>query len=252
MGRLAVAMRENEHRLRFLGFNTHLEERSCSPSRRCSPASPEPCSNRQRGEQLQDLQCQASANVVVHTFIGGAACSSGPRSEPRSRLLRAGHPDLTRSWLLYQGLIFVLVMLFVPDGIGGLVSACAPTARRCDRASRRPYAVRRDRLLISRASCSRSTVYVLLSDANLANGVLPAAASALPAVQLELDMSPLTWSLSAAPHSRRRAPAVREAPDGIGMEFGRSMRASDEPRRRTCLVLRDLPSRSPRPPSSGA
>ena len=24
--------------------------------------------------------------------------------------------------LLYQGLIFVLVMLFVPDGIGGLVS----------------------------------------------------------------------------------------------------------------------------------
>jgi len=30
--------------------------------------------------------------------------------------------DLTRSWLLYQGLIFVIVMLFVPDGIGGLIS----------------------------------------------------------------------------------------------------------------------------------
>ena len=33
--------------------------------------------------------------------------------------------DLTRSWLLYQGLIFVIVMLFVPDGIGGLISAHA-------------------------------------------------------------------------------------------------------------------------------
>ena len=29
--------------------------------------------------------------------------------------------DLTRSWLLYQGLIFVLVMLFAPQGLGGLV-----------------------------------------------------------------------------------------------------------------------------------
>jgi branched-chain amino acid transport system permease protein len=30
--------------------------------------------------------------------------------------------DLTRSWLLYQGLIFVLVMLFMPQGLGGIVS----------------------------------------------------------------------------------------------------------------------------------
>jgi branched-chain amino acid transport system permease protein len=30
--------------------------------------------------------------------------------------------DLTRSWLLYQGVIFVIIMLFVPDGIGGLIS----------------------------------------------------------------------------------------------------------------------------------
>jgi len=37
--------------------------------------------------------------------------------------------DLTRSWLLYQGLIFVIVMLFVPDGIGGLISMHARRLR---------------------------------------------------------------------------------------------------------------------------
>ena len=36
--------------------------------------------------------------------------------------------DLTRSWLLYQGLVFVIVMLFVPDGIGGLISAARAPA----------------------------------------------------------------------------------------------------------------------------
>ena len=37
--------------------------------------------------------------------------------------------DLTRSWLLYQGLIFVIVMLFVPDGIGGLISTAKDQLR---------------------------------------------------------------------------------------------------------------------------
>jgi branched-chain amino acid transport system permease protein len=33
--------------------------------------------------------------------------------------------ELTRSWLLYQGVVFVLVMLFAPRGIGGIVEAHA-------------------------------------------------------------------------------------------------------------------------------
>ena len=33
--------------------------------------------------------------------------------------------DITRSWLLYQGILFVLVMLFVPDGLVGLVQRAA-------------------------------------------------------------------------------------------------------------------------------
>ena len=37
--------------------------------------------------------------------------------------------DLTRSWLLYQGLIFVLVMLFAPQGLGGLVALHARKVR---------------------------------------------------------------------------------------------------------------------------
>ncbi|EJO27544.1 inner-membrane translocator [Achromobacter marplatensis] len=37
--------------------------------------------------------------------------------------------DITRSWLLYQGVLFVLVMLFVPDGLVGLVQRAAKSLR---------------------------------------------------------------------------------------------------------------------------
>src|SRR5258705_9583284 len=63
---------------------------------------------------------QASANVVLQTFIGGAGTFFGPALGAALMTFFARvTSDLTRSWLLYQGLIFVLVMLFAPNGIGG-------------------------------------------------------------------------------------------------------------------------------------
>ena len=60
---------------------------------------------------------------MLQTFIGGAGTFFGPALGAASMTFFARvTSDLTRSWLLYQGLLFVLVMLFVPDGIGGLIS----------------------------------------------------------------------------------------------------------------------------------
>ena len=38
--------------------------------------------------------------------------------------------DATRSWLLYQGMLFVLVMMFLPTGLTGLFDAAARLASR--------------------------------------------------------------------------------------------------------------------------
>jgi len=61
--------------------------------------------------------------VVLQTFIGGAGTFFGPAFGAAVMTFFARvTSDLTRSWLLYQGLIFVLVMLFMPEGLGGIVS----------------------------------------------------------------------------------------------------------------------------------
>ena len=65
----------------------------------------------------------SSANVVLQTFIGGSGTFFGPALGAAVMTFFARvTSDLTRSWLLYQGLIFVLVMLFMPEGLGGVVS----------------------------------------------------------------------------------------------------------------------------------
>jgi branched-chain amino acid transport system permease protein len=112
--------------------------------------------------------------------------------------------DLTRSWLLYQGLIFVLVMLFVPDGIGGLVSM---HARRLNGGAIKhlvlPYllCVAIGLLIIAGVVFTVESVYVLLSDAYFAQR--RAAGGVVVPYQLfkwKFDpLSPLTWSLSVVP-----------------------------------------------------
>jgi len=56
-------------------------------------------------------------------YIGGAGTFFGPAFGAAVMTFFARvTSDLTRSWLLYQGLIFVLVMLFMPQGLGGIIS----------------------------------------------------------------------------------------------------------------------------------
>jgi len=124
MGRLAVAMRENEHRVRFLGFNTHLARTLVfAISAMFTGVAGALLAIANEASNYTIFSAQASANVVLQTFIGGAGTFLGPALGAAVMTFFARvTSDLTRSWLLYQGLIFVLVMLFMPDGFGGLIS----------------------------------------------------------------------------------------------------------------------------------
>jgi branched-chain amino acid transport system permease protein len=64
-----------------------------------------------------------SGHTAFRTFIGGAGTFFGPAFGAAVMTFFARvTSDLTRSWLLYQGLIFVMVMLFMPEGLGGIVA----------------------------------------------------------------------------------------------------------------------------------
>jgi branched-chain amino acid transport system permease protein len=124
VGRLALALRDNEQRVRFLGFNAHVA-RTLIFAISCLFAGVAGAllAIANEGANYTIFSAQASANVVLQTFIGGAGTFFGPALGAIIMTFFARvTSDLTRSWLLYQGLIFVLVMLFAPQGLGGLVA----------------------------------------------------------------------------------------------------------------------------------
>jgi branched-chain amino acid transport system permease protein len=131
LGRLALALRDNEHRVRFLGFDTR-KARTLIFAISCMFAGVAGGLLAMTNESANYtvFAGQVSANVVLQTFIGGAGTFFGPALGAAVMTYFARvTSDLTRSWLLYQGLVFVLVMLFAPGGLGGIVSLHARKVR---------------------------------------------------------------------------------------------------------------------------
>ena len=132
MGRLTFALRENGHRLQFLGYNVHrLRVLVFALSAMFSGIA--------GGLQALNLESanyvlfdmHYSAEVVLNTYIGGVNVFLGPvLGAALMTFFGNAASDLTQSWLLYQGLLFVLVMMFMPSGLAGLVLAWSAQIRR--------------------------------------------------------------------------------------------------------------------------
>ena len=170
MGRLALAVRDNEHRVRFLGFNTHgAKTLIFAISTMFTGVAGALLAIANEATNYTIFSAQASANVVLQTFIGGAGTFLGPALGAAVMTFFARvTSDLTRSWLLYQGLVFVIVMLFVPDGIGGLISVHARRLRaRAFKHLTLPYLVCLvvGVLLLGGVVFTVESVHVVLSDA---------------------------------------------------------------------------------------
>ncbi|WP_417672169.1 branched-chain amino acid ABC transporter permease [Roseibium sp.] len=143
-GRLTLALRDNEQRVRFLGYNAHASKVivfAVSAMFSGIAGGLLAISNETANYAL--FSSHISAQVVLQTFVGGATIFLGPVIGAVSFTLFAYLiSDLTRSWLFYQGLIFVLVMLYAPTGIGGVVQHHLRNVRKRDWASLAgPYAV---------------------------------------------------------------------------------------------------------------
>ncbi len=133
-GRLTLALRDNEQRVRFLGYNVHATKVivfAVSAMFSGVAGSLLAISNETANYTL--FTTQASAQVVLYTFVGGSTIFFGPAIGAAIFTLFAYLiSDATRSWLLYQGLIFVLVMLYAPTGIGGVVQTHVHNWKRLD------------------------------------------------------------------------------------------------------------------------
>lgn len=131
-GRLALGLRENSHRLRFLGYDVHrLSVLVFSISAMfCGIAGGLQVLNNEAANYSL-FEGTLSAAVVLNTYIGGVKVFLGP-ALGASIMTFFGYAisDLTQSWLLYQGILFVLVMLFMPAGLAGMFEALGQARQR--------------------------------------------------------------------------------------------------------------------------
>jgi branched-chain amino acid transport system permease protein len=122
LGRLTLGLRENGHRLRFLGYDTHrLSVIVFAISAMFSgiAGSLQVVNNEAANYAVFDPSL--SAAVVLNTYIGGVKVFLGPAlGAALMTFFGYAISDVTQSWLLYQGTLFVLVMMFMPTGLAGL------------------------------------------------------------------------------------------------------------------------------------
>ncbi|RJG03926.1 branched-chain amino acid ABC transporter permease [Noviherbaspirillum sedimenti] len=122
MGRLTYGLRENSHRLRFLGYNVHglgVSVFAISAMFSGIAGGLQVINNESANYVLFDPSL--STAVVLNTYIGGVNVFLGPAlGAALMTFFGYAVSDLTRSWLLYQGILFVLVMMYMPTGLAGL------------------------------------------------------------------------------------------------------------------------------------
>lgn len=121
-GRLTLALRENAHRLRFLGYNVHglgVSAFAISGLFSGLAGALQVLSNESANYVVFDAG--VSAAVVLNSYIGGVTAFFGPAlGAALMTLFGYAASDATQAWLLYQGVIFVMVMMFMPQGLAGL------------------------------------------------------------------------------------------------------------------------------------
>ncbi|WP_149136093.1 branched-chain amino acid ABC transporter permease [Cupriavidus campinensis] len=128
LGRIANAVRDNPERVEFIGYNTQrvrflvviLSAFFAGIAGALSAINFEIVS-------AENVSAVRSGGVLLAAFIGGAGVFFGPVIGAVVFVLFAvALSDLTKAWLLYLGLFFVMMVMFVPGGIASLLLMQVP------------------------------------------------------------------------------------------------------------------------------
>jgi len=159
LGRLALGLRENGHRLRFLGYDVHrigVLIFALSGMFSGVAGGLQVLSNESANYVV--FNTSLSAAVVLNTYIGGVHAFLGPAlGAALVTFFGYAVSDLTQSWLLYQGALFVLVIMFMPTGLAGLL---ALTGAFVGRYGPRAVAPCAGLYLLAGSACAAATVFL--------------------------------------------------------------------------------------------
>jgi len=125
MGQTVLMMRENEERMKFLGYNTNISRlilftftgavaglagafytlhfQFCSQSA---------------------ISVDMTTTVLLMTFVGGTGTFWGPMLGALVYIVLQNYlSDITDRWPLFMGLIFVFMVLFIPGGLSQIIQS---------------------------------------------------------------------------------------------------------------------------------
>jgi branched-chain amino acid transport system permease protein len=127
-GRLCNAVRDNPERVQFLGYDpARIRFIAFSASSFFAGLAGGLFAINYELMAINTLGAERSALVLLMVYIGGIGSFAGPIvGAVLVTFLQVALSDFTQAWLLYLGLFFVLVTLFAPNGLVGLVRMHAP------------------------------------------------------------------------------------------------------------------------------
>lgn len=123
VGRLCYAVRDNPERVQFIGYDpARIRFIAFSLSGFFAGIAGGLFAINYEQLAVSALGTDRSALVLLMTYIGGTGSFIGPiLGAIIVTFLQVALSDVTQAWLLYLGLFFILVVLFAPEGLAGLI-----------------------------------------------------------------------------------------------------------------------------------
>jgi branched-chain amino acid transport system permease protein len=131
IGRLCNAVRDNPERAEFIGYSTQMVRfiTFCVAGFFAGIAGGLAAINFELMNAVNISGAQSGV-VLLMAYIGGIGHFLGPiLGAVLVVLLQVMLSDITGAWMLYFGLIFILMVMFAPGGLAGLVMLHAPLVR---------------------------------------------------------------------------------------------------------------------------
>lgn len=131
LGRMAAAVRDNPERAEFLGYSMRIVRLfAFTISAFFAGVAGSLAAINYEIMTAVNLSPAASAGVLIMVYVGGIRLFYGPViGAILISLIQLSLSDVTPAWLLYLGMMFIVVVLFAPYGISGLIDRHLPVLR---------------------------------------------------------------------------------------------------------------------------
>lgn len=125
MGQSVLLIRENEERMRFLGYNTNVARLNLFVITGCLAGLAGSFYTMFNSfVSLDAVSIEMTTKVLLMTFIGGTGSFAGPiLGAYFYTYVQDFLSDLTENWPLIMGVLFIIMVLYAPGGLSGLAKS---------------------------------------------------------------------------------------------------------------------------------